>query len=242
MILIPGTTRCPACGQLVYPTDDLFGVRARTGGPPAADGLYHYRCLRTAPFRDAHVAAMRTGLEEALAAADDRTELARSADFAVTREVLAGEYRLHALSHGRWFTVRKGDLVAVLSGLVAGSGNDRVRVEPAGEGASVFLPSVVPVEVAFSARDFPAVRAQLPPLGAKPSADRVNLAAVCERLRVKPSALTCPLPAAVGPVMRGGSDGDTEFTLLATRWQEVDLTAAQFGELKQLAGQALLAV
>ena len=80
------------------------------------------------------------------------------------------------------------------------------------------------------------------PYGPKPSADEVNLAAVCERARVRPSVLACPLPAAVGRVLRGGSDDETEFTLLATRWQELDLTPTQVAQLQQMAGQALLAM
>lgn len=241
MILLPGTTRCPACGQPVYPTDDLFPVRGRSGGPAVVDGFYHYRCFAAAPFRGEHLAALRPRLEAGLGPPDARTLLGRTADFAVTREADLEQYRLHALAHGRWLELSKPALVAALGGVMAGVGGSRFRITPVAGGADLYLPSPVAVHVRFTDRDFARLRQHLPPLGRRPS-EPVNLAELCDRLGVLPAAISCPLSAASGGVMRTEEDDGGEFTLVATRWQEIDATADHLGQLRTLADKVLLAL
>lgn len=239
----PGVTRCPACGRAVTDTDDTLAVRRLAGGPAAVrDGVYHYRCFRRAAFHTDQVAALRPAAEVDLGPPEDRTLLGRTADFALTREAYTDEYRLHALAHARCLTLTRTEVVRVVRGVVGGAGGERVRIERATGGVSLFLAVQVPLEVEFAPPAFARLRQLLPPLGPQPSAAAVNLPALCDQLRIAPVALSGALSAALGPVLRAEGDDGGRFTLLATRWHELDLTEEQFAQLQELGEQVLLAL
>lgn len=241
MKLIPHSTRCPACGRLLYATDDRFAVRLTQGEkevPGAPPGLYHYGCFLRLPGRDEHLKRNEVTTGRVL---DQQSEfftvLARTAAFALAFRPAVDTFVLYFIAHGRLMEFRGLPawrlFLAHLAGpdaprpTASGSANP-VRVKRNADGWEVAVRQFAPIEADVSPADLAKLRGHLDGRGVDPSRTPVELGAVGGRLGVSFPRASCPPERLTGtfawPDAAPGPGGVVTITVQVEVWYAVDLT------------------
>lgn len=249
MILIPNVTCCPACNRLVYAIDDLFDAVNWSGTeeiPGYKQGIYHYACFRSAPFRDAYM--------KIDAAAKNRTldaegllfvVLARTPDFALTLRPAIETYVLYFLPWGRQLEFPKVAAWKEFLTVIAGPdgpqptptnarGGVRLRREPAGW--ELATRQLVPMYADFLATDLARLREHLTARSIDPSRTPFELGKLCSQLGIIAREVDCPLERLTGTFTwpkPGEPDEPIVLMVQVEAWNTVVLTTAELEGLRR---------
>ncbi len=250
MILVPHSTRCPACGRFVYATDPLFvaenwkGVEAIRGFVP---GIYHDACFQASPHREAYLAIDRSVQNAELDKADEYlVVLGRTPRLALTLRPYTGDYQLRFLVHGRTLRFRGPQRWQEFLARIAGPDGpqptapaDRgdVRVRRSREGWELATRQTVAIVAEFTKADFDRIRQSFAGRGVDPARTPVELGVLCRELGIAPVSVGCPLEYLTGsftwPDVPDNPTQSFAVTVQVETWNAVPLTTAELEELRR---------
>lgn len=250
MILMPHSTRCPACGRLVYAMDDLFAVRLFLGEeevPGAPPGMYHYACFLGLPGRDEY---LRRDARTTNRVLDEESEyftvLGRTGAFALALRPVAETFTLYFIQQGRQFSFRGAAAWREFLGAVADP--DQARPTPPNPASPVRLRrdqdfwelairQLVPIEADFPQPDFARLHQSLSARATDPARAPVALGLVCEQLGITPTRISSPLERLTGTFTWPDIPTDTTAPVMVTvqveKWYTVRLSAVELDDLRR---------
>jgi hypothetical protein len=250
MILMPHSTRCPACGRLLYAMDDLFAVRLWLGEeeiPGAPPGMYHYACFLGLPGRDEYLRRDAGTTNRVL---DEESEyftvLARTSAFALALRPVIETFVLYFIQEGRQFSFRGAAAWRQFLSTVAGPDLPRptppnsagpLRVRRDEDFWELATRQLVPIEADFPPPDFDRLRQSLSGRGIDPARSPVALGVVCEQLGITPTRISSPLDRLTGtftwPEVPSDPARPVTLTVQVEKWYAVRLGGAEMEELRR---------
>jgi len=250
MLLMPHSSRCPACGRLLYAMDDLFAVRLWLGEeetPGAPPGIYHYACFLGLPGRDEYLRRDALTTNRML---DEENEyltiLARTSTFALALRPVAETFTLYFIQQGRQFPFRGAAAWRQFLSTIGGSDEPRptppnsagpLRVRLDQDVWELAIRQQVPIEADFPPADLARLRQTLSSRGTDPARTPVALGGVCEQLGIVPTRISSPLERLTGTFSWPEVPADTTAPLTVTvqveKWYTVRLAAAELDDLRR---------
>jgi hypothetical protein len=250
MILMPFSTRCPACGRFVFSMDDLFAAEPWVGIeeiPKVVTGLYHYDCFRAVPWRDEYLkldAKTKNGLLDK--ETDYFVALKRSEKFALALRTAIETYVLYFLPWGRLLEFRGKEEWGLFLAAVVGrdfpqptppNSADHLRIRRVQDSWELATRILVPIQADFTPAEVARIRHHLSSRGTDPIRSPVNFGTVCGQLGITPSRISCPLERLIGtctlPDVPAGTSPAVTLTVRVEKWTTVLLSDGEMQELRE---------